>query len=287
MAVYDRIYRGWEGHLEPAWSRFLVISRYSLQDVFRSRIFLAFFVACFLWPLVCGTAIYLHYNFEALELLELPVTELIKIDSWFFGSFFLRQQLALAFALILVVGPALVSPDLRNNALPLYLSRPLHKTDYVLGKLLVLVLLGSAITWVPGLVLWSLQSYLAGSEWMLGHLRVPIGIVVGSLLWIVVLSLFALAISAWVKWRPWATIFFLAIVFVGSAIGGIFNQIYDTWAGSLLIVWDQIGVVNGALFGIEVRSQMPAIMGLFALVSLGVVSTLLLYRRIRAFEVVS
>jgi ABC-2 type transport system permease protein len=49
-------------------------------------------------------------------------------------------------ALVLLVGPNLISQDLRYNALPLYLSRPLRRVDYFAGKLGVIVtIVGGAI----------------------------------------------------------------------------------------------------------------------------------------------
>ena len=62
----------------------------------------------------------------------------------------------------LLVGPPLVSRDLRNNALPLYLCRPFSRTEYVMGKMSVMLILLSAITWVPQLLLFLFQSYLRG-----------------------------------------------------------------------------------------------------------------------------
>jgi ABC-2 type transport system permease protein len=48
--------------------------------------------------------------------------------------------------LVLLVGPNLVSQDLRYNALPLYFSRPLRRFDYFLGKLgVIAALLGLSV----------------------------------------------------------------------------------------------------------------------------------------------
>ena len=54
--------------------------------------------------------------------------------------------------LVLLVGPNLISQDLRYNALPLYFSRPLRRMDYLAGKLGVIVALLVAIIIVPSLV---------------------------------------------------------------------------------------------------------------------------------------
>ena len=61
MAVYDHGYKGYDGPLMPARSRFLVISRYGLREVFASRLFLAFFASvspgrwCCSAPCTCAT----------------------------------------------------------------------------------------------------------------------------------------------------------------------------------------------------------------------------------------
>ena len=64
-----------------------------------------------------------------------------------------KSMAIFAFAAILgpLVGPVLVSPDLVNNALPLYFSRPFSRAEYVLGKVSVLALLLSLVGGVMGL----------------------------------------------------------------------------------------------------------------------------------------
>jgi ABC-2 type transport system permease protein len=53
-----------------------------------------------------------------------------------------------AFFVAVIVGPSLIAADLANGALPLYLGRPVDRRDYVLGKLAVLAILLSPMTWV-------------------------------------------------------------------------------------------------------------------------------------------
>lgn len=287
MAVFDRSYRGYDGQLTDPWTRFLVIARYAARDVFASKIFIGFCVLALIWPLALVAVIYLKYNVEALSILDLSALDVIPIDTTFFRLGFLRPQTGFAFVMILIVGPALVSPDLRNNAMPLYLSRPLDKSDYVLGKLVVLAALTSAVTWIPGLLLFALQSYLAGGSWMVDHWRIPLGIFLGSWVFILVLSVFSLAVSAWVKWKPWARIAFLGAIFVCSAVGQIFKLIYGTWWGSVLVVDDLMVRVWDQLFGVESSHDIPAMLAWIVLAIFATFSAWLLFRRIRAFEVVS
>lgn len=289
MAVYDHGYRGYGGALMPARSRFLVISRYGLRDVFASRLFLAFFAFCFAWPLVLLVAMYLRYNAEALALINISASDLldfVQVNTWFFQNLFLRAQLYLAFVVVLVVGPSLVSADLRNRAMPLYLSRPLTRTDYVLGKLVVLGVLVSAITWVPGLLLFAIQAALGGGEWLAEHWRVAPSLVVVSTVWMLCMSLPMLAIAAWVKWKPWARIVFLGAILSGTAFGEFYKQFYDSWLGSMVVAFDVTAALSSSVFGTEGSVQMPGAAAWLAAVGLVALSAALLYRRVRAFEVV-
>ena len=70
-----------------------------------------------------------------------------------------------------------MSPDLTNNAMPLYLCRPFTRTEYVLGRMSVLMYLLALITWIPGLILFGIQANMAGWEWTQTHLWIAGAIV--------------------------------------------------------------------------------------------------------------
>src|SRR2546430_115954 len=186
MAVYEHTYKRYAGQLTPDWSRFLIIPRHAYRDVFKSKLFTAFFLLCFIPLLIEAILIYLHHNVNALALLKVNVRELIPIDASFFQTF-VNLQGGFAFFVTLLVGPPLVSRDLRNNALPLYLCRPFSRTEYVLGKMSVLLILLSLITWVPQLLLFLFQSYLEGAGWFANNLWLAGAIVIGSGVWILLL----------------------------------------------------------------------------------------------------
>ncbi len=101
--------------------------------------------------------------------MQLTVGKLVLIDEEFF-QFFMLYQGGCAFFLTLLIGPPLVSRDMTNNALPLYLSRPFSRAEYVLGKMSVLLILLSIITWIPILLVFLFQSYLEGWGWFTQNL---------------------------------------------------------------------------------------------------------------------
>lgn len=253
MAVYKKTYRGYDGRLTPEWSRFLVLPRYAFEEMRASRFFTGFFLASFIMPLVCTLIIYLHHNFSALELIGLDADRIITIDAGFF-LFFLGFQSMLAFFLTAFVGPGLVSPDLADNALPLYLSRPFDRTGYVLGKFSVLAILLSLMTWIPGLLLFLLQGYLEGAGWLGTNIRIGAALFLGSWTWILVLSLLVLALSATFKWKPVAGGLLFVVFFVGTGFGAAINQILRTRWGNLLSLSHLIGSAWLWLFGQPVET---------------------------------
>ena len=164
MAVYKKTYRPYDGELTASWSRFLVIPRYAFEDLHRSRFLNIFFLASFLYPLICALIIYVQHNISALGLLGVQgANRLISINVTFFLSL-LGWQSMMALFMAAFVGPSQISPDLANNALSLYLARPFSRLEYVLGKISVLVILLSLMTWVPGLLLFALEGYEEGWE---------------------------------------------------------------------------------------------------------------------------
>jgi ABC-2 type transport system permease protein len=288
MAVYERTYRRYDGELTPAWSRFLIVSRYALREVFRKRLFVAFFALCFVPPFISMLVIYFRHNLPALQLLEIPLDRLkdkLLIDARFFwlGMWFQGIESAV---LVLLVAPALLSPDLRNNGLALYLSRPFSRAEYVAGKLAVLVYLLSLITWVPGLLLFLFQGYLEGAGWIGENLRIAGAVIAGSWMCILALSLPALAISAWVKWRPVARIALIALFLVPIGFAKAVNLALDTHWAWLLSLWHLIAALWAGLFGVESGFGLPAGAAAAALAGLFLACLWLLARRVRAYEVV-
>lgn len=286
MAVYKRDYQTYKGPLTNVRLRFLVIPRYAFQDLFQWKILLLLFLVGYIAPLVGGVLIYLHHNAKALQVLQVPVAELLPIDVKFFG-FFLWFQCFYAFFFATLVGPGLISPDLNNNALPLYLSRPLTRWDYVLGKISVLIILLSALTWLPVILMYAFQANMEGWRWLTSNWRTGVAVMLSAAVWILVVSLLALALSAWVRWRPVAGALLLGVFFVGAGFGAIVNQVLDTRWGHLLNVGGMMSTVADWLFGVQNRTIDFPVPGAF--VGLGVVCALcllLLSRKLKAYEVV-
>jgi ABC-type transport system involved in multi-copper enzyme maturation permease subunit len=233
MAVYKRRYNTHTGTLTPEWSRFLVLTRYAFIDLFKSRFFVLLLILSIVPCLFFAGYIFIANNKTVQLLLQIRSGEILTVGSDYF-IVIVTVQTQLAFVLNCWVGPVLIAGDLTNGALPLFLSRPFSRVDYVLGKLAVLAILLSAVTWVPCLLLFSLQSGLARNGWLWSHLWMVVPIVLCSAIWILMLSLIALAVSAWVKLRIVATGVIFISFFIPAGLGEMFNAVMGTFWGRLL-----------------------------------------------------
>ena len=295
MAVLERAYKQYEGLQSPEWSRFLIIPRHAYRDVFRSKLFTGFFVLSFVAPLVYAILIYLHHNINALAALQINVRDVISIDANFFQTLIYFQGVT-GFFMAMLVGPQQVSRDLTNNALPLYLCRPFSRTEYVIGKMSIVIILLSTMMWVPGLVLFLLQAYLEGWSWFTSNLAIASAIFIGSLVWILLLALLSQAISAVVKWRLAARAAMLAVFLIPSVFAATINELFQTHWGNIFSLSALIYNVWGGLFGTFVRqetnfrqvvmSEPPLWASWLVLFLICVACLSVLSRKVKAYEVV-
>jgi ABC-2 type transport system permease protein len=284
MAVYRRTYASYSGALTPAWSRWLVLFRYARRNLFRSKFLTAFFVACFFFPLLCLGAIYLANNLSFLQQIGAPSGFLVIDNRFFF--YFMNVQGWLAFVLTAFAGPGLISGDLANGALPLYFCRPFSRSEYVLGKASVLGILLSQITWVPGIILFVVQATLAGPRWAWDHLWIAGSLIVSSLIWIAILSLLAMALSAWVKWRIVAGALLLAMLFFGAGFAEAINAVLRIESGHLVNIAYLMTTVWNSLFRMDSDRAFSAVEAVMALLAYCGVCLGLLMRKVRAYEVI-
>jgi len=288
MAVYEQSYKRYTGAETPRSLRFLVIPRYAYERLSGSKIWWVLLAASGLTTLVFAVLVYLRQNAKALAVFGVTASDFAKalpIGGGFFAVF-LGIQFSIGFLVVLLAGPTLISMDLANGALPLYLARPINRLEYVVGKFMVLGVALSLLTWVFGLGLFSLQATLE-SGWLFDHLDLGAAIFVGSWVWIVVMSTLTLALSALIRWPLAVRGVLLSIFLLLPAFGQAIHQGMGERWGLLLNPSEVFSAMVRQLFGLPL-TQGPPIAGVWALLaSVFVLSVIILARRLRAFEVVS
>jgi ABC-2 type transport system permease protein len=293
MAVYKRSYKFYDGPRTAAGMRFSVLTRFSLSTLFQSRIFTGFVVLCMIPQLVGAAHIYFSHSSAAQYVLNMHLDSVVTIDNAWFATF-LGIQAWLGFIIVAAAAPGTISRDLANQALQLYLSRPLSRAEYMLGKLSVLAVLLSFFTWIPGLLLFGLQASLAGNGWVWQNFYLVGAILVSGWLWIAVVSLFSLALSVWVRWRVLATGLIVGSIFLLPGFGLAINAVMRTSWGNLLNLSYVLQVIWASLFRLDTSfrraisvDQVPLWSAWAAVLTVCAFSLLLINRRLKAREVVT
>ena len=284
MAVYRRGYQRYQGKIEGRLRRFLVLPRFSWKRMFRQRLIVLILVAATVYPLLCAAFVYLSNNADLLNLIP-TLRNSIEINDKFFMAFMSAQKIFAVF-LAALTGPGLIAPDVANNALQLYFSRPLTRIDYALGRLAALLGLLSIVTWIPCLALFLLQSVMAGGGWGIANWRLGFGTIAGFLLWIFLVALTALASSAWVKLRVIAGGLILGFFFISSGVAVMVNGVFRATWGYLLNPSWAVERIASALIGMEAPDGPGAAAALTAFIVIVFLLAFILERKLRPVEVV-
>jgi ABC-2 type transport system permease protein len=171
MPIFDQGYQHWQGRLSMQGWRWLPITLQGARTQLKNR-WVRWVILAALGPaLLLSAFLALWGLFEQQSSLLTPylmffqgLPEALKSGPRGYRSAFwtlaFRQffgmQLFFAMILVLLVGPDLISQDLRFNAIPLYLSRPVRRFEYFLGKLGVIALYLLVVAVVPVLVAYAL-----------------------------------------------------------------------------------------------------------------------------------
>lgn len=290
MAVYEQTYRRYDGPLLSGFQRFWVIPRYAWKRLAGSKLVVILLVLAAVTTLGAATIIYLPHNLRVIQTMGIDVAGLIPIDARFF-RFWLGIQLLFSFLFVLIAGPRLISMDTSNGALPLYLARPLDRKEYVLGKLSVLAVVISLMTWVPGLLLFALQGAL-DSSWIGENLRIAAALFGGSWLWILWVGFVTLGLSALLRWPLAVRGALLVMYFVLFPFGFILAEVMNSQQGHLIHIFGDLAHVLDVLFGVHTLyggswSEVSTAGAVTMLVVTFALALLVLFKKLRAYEVVS
>lgn len=359
MPLHDVGYRAWRGRLEPSWAAVGVIAVTGLRLAWKSRwlrraLLLAwsptlFFAASFfafeqavdegrLVSLteratrggnldgvgILGTI--LATTLGRSESLPASLTDAEQLAAtrrlvWtrLLLAFMRAPQAVLLAVVIGLVAPALISGDLRAKAWLVYFTRPVGRTEYILGKMAILGAIVAVITVLPAIALWlagvlvSPSIVVAAQTWDL-----PLRAVAASIVLAVPTVLLALAyssltaesrIASFAWFATWAACWIAHSALTtadlvaatsdhGVAVAGDTDQPeppprrghwlaraagldggLDRWAW--MSPYHAVGVVQGWIFGVESRPR-AVLPPALALVAISLLSTAVLAWRVAA-----
>jgi ABC-2 type transport system permease protein len=285
MAVYKRGYQRYQGPRTGYLARLMVVPRFAWQRLMEQRLIVILFVVSLFWPLACGLFIYLSNHLDLFPEIARGTRTFLVIDANFF-VIFMKVQAAFAIILAAFAGPGLIAPDLANNALPLYFSRPHSRLDYFVSRMLVLAGILSLVTWVPGLLLFSMQSGMAGWDWFASNWNIGLCILAGFATWIVFVSLVALACSAWVKWRIVAGGLILGFFFVLAGAAELIRAILRVDWGQIISPLTAMSQVWRYMLGLDLLEGVEVTDCTFVIAAMTALLAVIVERRLRPVEVI-
>jgi ABC-2 type transport system permease protein len=280
VPIYEQTYRRYEARAPLRTVRFWPITREALRLVLGRRAFLGL--------LLVAWGQFLFRVIQVYVVTRLPEAgRVLPIDGRMFGQFLAIQTL---FTLLLSIfgGAGLIANDLRTGAILVYLSRPLTRRDYVLGKLGVLMTLNLSVTLVPALLLYLIALALAPEQFATWSLAwIAPAIVLHSLVTSTVMSLMALAVSSLSRSARVAGLGFFGLVFGLEIVRGVLRALYDRPESTLLSVQADLQSLANALFGITDRAfAVPWAYPALVLVAVSLGCLAILRARVRAVEIV-
>jgi ABC-2 type transport system permease protein len=218
--IADVSYRNYDGTLHTRALRWWIITATSLRAVRRKPVFWVLGALSVLPYLIIGFMLYIGSSLG-------PFASLMpqqRYPALFFQAF--QQQQFWIFLLALLVGSGSISADNQANALLVYLSKPITKEDYLLGKWVgvLLPLLGVSCLPALALFLYCALSFTDGSFW---HTE-------PTLLWRMALVTAVPAVlhaslvtgfSAWSKSARLTGACYAGFYLLGGIVSGVFSKL--------------------------------------------------------------
>src|SRR4051812_2013028 len=279
MPIHDQSYRRYGGGRAAHGQAWLVIARAGMMTMLRKRAFMGLLIAAWGPFLVRAVQIYVTANYPQVAMFA-PTAETFRQ--------FLEQQDFFVFIITIYVGAGLIANDRRANALQIYLSKPLMRTEYIAGKAAILFGFLLFVTLVPALLLLLLQVMFAGSfAFLQKNLFLFPAITVSALLQATLATFTMLALSSLSKSSRYVAIMYAGVLFFTAAIYGVMVAITGSTRLSWLSLGSNLAQVVDVIFRIKPRYATPWPVSLIVLLGLVALSISVLERRVRGVEVVT
>jgi ABC-type transport system involved in multi-copper enzyme maturation permease subunit len=279
MPIHDQSYRHYGGGKAAPGRSWTVIAWAGMRTFFKKRAFLGLMLFALAPFIVRAVQMWISANYPQASILA-PGPETFRQ--------FLEQQDFFVFVITIYVGAGLIANDRRANALQIYLSKPLMRSEYIAGKLAVLFGFLLLVTLVPALVLLMLKVIFDGNfTFLKSNLFLLPAITTASLVQVSLAAFTMLALSSLSKSARYVGILYVGITFFTSAIYGALYAI----TGSSRVSWISIGAnvsqVVDVIFRLKPRYSTPWQVSALVIIGLVVVSISVLERRVRGVEVVT
>ena len=278
MPIHDQGYRRYGGG-KARGQGWVVIARAGIRTFLGKKAFLGLLLMAWFPFFVRAVQIYASANLPQAAFLT-PTTETFRQ--------FLGQQEIFVFFITVYVGAGLIANDRRANALQIYLSKPLTRTEYIFGKLAVLAVFLLLVTWVPAIVLLIVQIAFAGNfAFFRNNAFLFPAITLFACIQVSVVAVTMLALSSLSNSSRYVGILYTAVIFFSQSIYGVVYVVTRSSALSWISVPANLTQLGDVIFRLRPQYETPWVVSLLVIVVVVIASGLVLERRVRGVEVVA
>jgi ABC-type transport system involved in multi-copper enzyme maturation permease subunit len=194
----------------------------------------------------------------------------------------------LVFLITVYAGSGLIANDRRAHALQIYLSKPLTRAEYVLGKLAILFTCLLLVTWVPAIGLLLVQVMFAGNfTFVTANPHLLPAITLASLVQASAMSATMLALSSMSSSSRYVGILYAAVVFFSQAIYVVLSTVTRDSVWSWISFSANLSQLTRIIFRTEPWYATPWQISGIAIAVTIVASLLVLRRQVRAVDLVA
>lgn len=281
-------YRQWEGRVGSPWRACLPMIRVSLRLIFRRWTF---------WLLIALGLLNFLFNF-ALIYMKAILTSQNEQVARFLDAYqvtgtgrayyeFMVAQASITALLLAFAGSTLIGSDYQHGGLVFYLSRRVDRQHYIVGKLLSIMTIVTLITTLPALVLYLQYGLMSSSlEYFRENLRIFWGILGYGAVLAIVQSCLLFAVAAMVPRTVPLVMTWLGLFVLLEALARALFRINDNRQWLLLALWDDMALLGRWCFGFSLRAEPTAQACLLVLIGVCIACLIIVWRRVRAIEVV-
>ncbi|HLK55002.1 MAG TPA: ABC transporter permease subunit [Chthonomonadaceae bacterium] len=256
--IADLSYRNYDGPLRPPIFRWWTVCRMSLRLLWKKPWFWGIAAIC-LFPYLIHAIFYYFAGSVTIQILAIQFPELADLPSFkfplqmysaFTGN--INSIILLTIALLAGAGSTSIAADNQANALQVYLSKPIGKGDYLLGKWMCIFLSVFVVAAIPAislylffLTVYATQGFLHDAPWLwLQTLAV-------TLLPAAFHASLLVGIAAWSRSPRMVTAIYAGLNFItyvmAPVLGRILSHVYhrDTWQNLLITHASLQGILDG------------------------------------------
>ncbi len=180
--IADLTYRRYEGELEAPHSRWKVIAAHGIRSAFKKKsLWVLTALSSWYYLIMAATFFALQTQVnnalqagpgaeQAAKMANSQFDRVIWKDQFLHGFGFSNM---LYMIVAIIIGSGLIANDFRSNALLVYLSKPLSKMDYFIGKwmgmfvpMLVMIGIPHALFYVYGALSFADRGFIKDSPWL-------------------------------------------------------------------------------------------------------------------------